>query len=147
MKVPGDVAAAVDGWPSVGQWDPMIPLLTVDAAGFPHVCLLSRAELEADGNHLFAVIASPTTMANLQRSGKATLVTVGRAAAVYTKLTTDQIVVEHDWIGVVFDVASVKFDALGITLTPPCYMPTESLAVQENWELIRALLVKLKEME
>ncbi|MBV9047720.1 MAG: hypothetical protein JOY58_05605 [Solirubrobacterales bacterium] len=61
-------------------------MLTVDADGFPHVCLLSRAELEAGVSEIRGVIASQTTSANLKRSRRATLMVIDPAAAWYCKL-------------------------------------------------------------
>ena len=43
------------------------PILTVDGDGYPHVCLLSCAELAADEYHVFAVVASGTTIENIRR--------------------------------------------------------------------------------
>lgn len=50
--IPPEVVTALAGQPVVGSWKSMFPLLTVDGSGFPHVCLLSRAELRADQQFL-----------------------------------------------------------------------------------------------
>jgi hypothetical protein len=50
------------------------------------VCLLSRAELDADERRLRAVVAGANTTANLRRSGLATLMLIGGDAAWYCKL-------------------------------------------------------------
>ena len=39
--LPDEVRRALGGWPRVGIWDQVFALLTVDAKGFPHLCLLS----------------------------------------------------------------------------------------------------------
>ncbi|MDT7630568.1 MAG: hypothetical protein QOI50_2498, partial [Pseudonocardiales bacterium] len=41
--IPVELRSALAGRPTVGDWDVMFPWLTIDDAGFPHVCLLSRA--------------------------------------------------------------------------------------------------------
>lgn len=84
--MPVGIRDALVGRPAVGEWDPMFPLLTVDDAGFPHVCLLGRAELEADDAHLYAVLSSANTIANLASSRRATLIVIGPDAATYCKL-------------------------------------------------------------
>ena len=61
MMVPPEVLALFDGQPEMNSWEPVFQLLTVDEAGFPHVCLLSRMELEAGTGHIYAVLASETT--------------------------------------------------------------------------------------
>src|SRR5581483_12375611 len=86
VPVPDEVRQALTGRPQVGEWELIVPFLTVDPAGFPHVCLLSRAELEADGLELRAVIFGQNTIANLERQQRATLVVVLPEAAWYCKL-------------------------------------------------------------
>jgi len=65
MTVPPEIVAALAGLPEVGSWEPMFPLLTVDDPGFPHVCPLSPAEVHSDVHHVYAALASPTTVTNL----------------------------------------------------------------------------------
>jgi hypothetical protein len=84
--VPGGVQALPRGRPQAGAWDPVFLLLTVDVAGFPHVCLLSRAQFDAGMGVVRAVIASPGTVSNLRRTGLATLIVVGSETAWYCKL-------------------------------------------------------------
>ena len=86
--------------PAAGTLEPMFSLPTVDDSGFPHVCLLSRAELVADNRPVYAVCASRNTIANLCRDGKATRVVVGADIAVYDKLTVSESVPDGDWLGV-----------------------------------------------
>jgi hypothetical protein len=85
MTVPSEIVAALAGSPEVASWEPMFPLLTVDDSGFPHVCLLSRAELQADVQHVYAVLASPTTVSNLRQRPAATLLVVLADSACYLK--------------------------------------------------------------
>lgn len=147
MTVPDEVRAAIDGRPTIGEWDVMLPLLTVDDSGFPHVCLLSRAELDADAEQVYAVLASPTTIGNVRRDGMATLVVVDKDAAVYCKLRASGVTEsteDGDWLAVTFAVASVKRDGIGVPLRPPEYLVTESVQVDENWARSAKLLDELK---
>lgn len=143
MIVPPELCAAVRGTPTIGTWDVMVPFLTVDEAGFPHVCLLSRAELDADAESVYAVLASPTTIANLRRDGRATVIAVAQDAAVYCKLTAEKSIVDGGWLGVRFSVASVKRDGLNIPLRPPGYLVTTDLAGTENWAHSTDLMTRL----
>jgi hypothetical protein len=88
--VPPEIVAALGGRPEVGSWEPMFPLLTVGESGFPHVCMLSRAELEADDYHVYAALASPTTVSNLSRRPAATLMVIGDDSAHYANLRAVQ---------------------------------------------------------
>ncbi|MCU1651950.1 MAG: hypothetical protein JWQ60_3099 [Pseudonocardia sp.] len=82
-----ELRSALAGRPNVGDWDVMFPWLTIDDTGFPHGCLLSRAELDADRDRVHAVLASPATISNLRRHPQATLVGIDKHAATYAKLT------------------------------------------------------------
>jgi hypothetical protein len=66
----------------------VLPLCTVDDAGFPHVALLGAWEVTvADTSALrFAIGGGSRSAANLRRSGRATLLIVDEAAAHYVKL-------------------------------------------------------------
>jgi len=140
---PPELREALAGRPSVGEWDAMFPFLTVDAAGFPHVCLLSRSELAVDDEHVYAVLASRTTIGNVRRDRRATLVAVGPDAAAYAKLTVAEFVADGSWLGVVCAVDSTKRDTLGIPLQPPRYLPTSGLAAAEDWDRAARLLARL----
>lgn len=140
QPVPADVVAAVSGRPVSGEWEAILPLLTVDDNGYPHVCLLSRAEVAADRQHVYAVIASPTTIANLQRCGRATLVVFGDTAATYTKLVVNSAQTSGRWLLVAFDVTTVKRDSIDIPLRPPTCRVNDDVAARENWARSAALL-------
>jgi hypothetical protein len=142
MTVPPEIVAVLAGSPEVGAWEPMFPLLTVDEPGFPHVCLLSRAELHSDVHHVYAVLASPTTVNNLSRRSAATLMVIVDDAAHYLKLrmvhTSGSV-----RTAVVFEVISSVRDSLAIPLMPPQYLVTSSLPVAEAWEQSAELLFSL----
>ena len=142
MTVPSEIVTALAGWPEVGSWEPMFPLLTVDEAGFPHVCLLSRAELHADDCHVYAALASPTTVGNLSRRPAATLVVIGGDAAHYLKVRAIR-TSQAGLTGVVFDVITSVRDSLAIPLLPPQYLVTDALPVAEAWAESAELLMSL----
>jgi hypothetical protein len=142
VTVPPEIVAALAGSPKVGAWEPMFPFLTIDEPGFPHVCLLSRAELDSDASHVYAVLASPTTVNNLSRRPAATLMVIVDDSAYYLKLrvvhTTGSVLT-----GVVLKVISSVRDSLAIPLTPPRYLVTSSLPVAEAWAQSAELLSRL----
>jgi hypothetical protein len=142
LTVPPEVMAALAGSPEVGAWEPMFPLLTMDEAGFPHVCLLSRAELHADASHVYAVLASPTTVSNLSRRPAATLMVIVDKSAYYLKLrvihTQGSVLT-----GIVSEVISSLRDSLAIPLTPPRYLVASSLPAAEAWAQSAELLSRL----
>jgi hypothetical protein len=142
VTVPPEIVAALAGSPEVGAWEPLFPLLTVDEPGFPHVCLLSRAELDSDASHVYAALASPTTVNNLTHRPTATLVVIADDSAYYLKL---RVVHASGSVltGVVFEVISSVRDSLAIPLTPPRYLVTSSLPVAEAWAQSAELLSRL----
>ena len=143
--VPIAVVEALSGYPEVGVADVMIPLLTVDADGYPHVCLLSRAELDADLAHVFAVVTSPTTRANILRDRRATLVVFTESAACYCKLDVTFVDDDDGVLRTAFAVASTKVDGdESFAMAPPRYLATDAIAASENWARSRLLLKKLR---
>ena len=66
----------------------VLPLCTVDEAGFPHVALLGVWEVVAwdAATVRFAVAGRSGTAANLRRTGRATLIVLDGAGAHYVKL-------------------------------------------------------------
>jgi hypothetical protein len=144
VAFPGEVVSALTGFPEVGGHDPMFPFLTVDAAGYPHVCLLSRSELQADQTQIAAVVASAGTVQNLRRSGQATLVVVGSETAYYCKLDVvrwDE--ADHGLLGAVFTASSVKCDSMQLPLEPPMFLVTEAVRQEDDWASSRRVLQRL----
>ena len=115
-RVAEEVVAALEGSPRVGEWEVFFPILTVDGDGYPHVCLLSRAELAADEYHVFAVVASGTTIENIRRDGRATLVVFGPGSGTYCKLLAVATATEGGALGATFEVTWSKRDSIGIPL-------------------------------
>jgi hypothetical protein len=71
----------------------VLPLCTVDEAGFPHIALLGTWEVVAwDAGTVRLAIAGATRSAdNLRRTGRATLVIVDALAAHYVKLRVREV--------------------------------------------------------
>jgi hypothetical protein len=143
--VPEEIRQALDGRPDTGAWDPMFPLLTVDEAGYPHVCLLSRTELTTHQDRVLAVVASRHTIENLHRDGLATLLVVSTDGALYLKMHAEHTVeAEPGVLGVSFEVRSVKRDGVGVPLEPARFLVTAGLEAAEDWYLSRQVLDQLR---
>lgn len=143
--VPVAVVDALSGYPEVGVAEVMMPLLTVDSDGYPHVCLLSRAELDADVARVFAVVTSPTTRANILRDRRATLVVFTESAAYYCKLDGESVQDDGVTLWGTFEPASTKVDGdASFAMAPPRYLPTDAIATSEDWARSRSLLEELR---
>ena len=129
--VPSVVAEVLRGHPAVGSTEQAFPFLTVDPAGFPHVCLLSRAELDVVDDEIRAVIASTRSAANLERSGLATLLAISGSTSHYLKLRMQRHRSAGGVLTAAFAVADHIVDSLGIPLTPITCLVPENLDVLE----------------
>lgn len=118
------------------------PFLTVDEKGFPHVALLSRAEVEIspDGSEILAVVASERTQANLRRDGRASLIAVDGTVASYVKLRVVRMLDAGQVLGCAMTVAEYKADSLGIPLEPISFVTTAEIAQMESWDASERLL-------
>jgi len=135
MTVPAALAGLLDGRPTVGTREQAFMFLTVDQAGFPHVALLSRAEL--------AVVAGRRTRANLERDGRAGLVAVEGTTAHYAKLRVVRTIDAGESIGCAMTLAGYQADTLGIPLSPVSFVTTAGLARLEDWAASDRLLRRL----
>lgn len=144
MTVPSDVRRLLSGWPEPGKREQAFPFLTVDIAGFPHVCLLSRAELAVSRAEVLAVLSSPRTTENLRRSGKACLVAVHADTAHYCKLRVRRSIIDQDVLAVALDVTEHKADSAGMPLSPLSYVVPVDLPAEEAWPKSRRLLDLLR---
>lgn len=142
--IPATVVAALTGIPEPGVPEQALPLLTVDEAGFPHVCLLSRAEVEADERELRAAVLSRRTRANLDRDGRACLVLIEGTTAHYLKLRLHRQVEAAGRLAAAFELVEHRPDSLGIPLDPLLFTPTEQLAQLEQWDASAAALDALR---
>jgi hypothetical protein len=145
MTVPADLASLLAGRPDVGTAEQAFPFLTVDEAGFPHVALLSRAEIDvtSDGSDVLAVIASGRTRANLGRDGHAGLIAIGGTVAHYAKLSLVRTIDTPAALGCVLRVTEHKADSLGIPLSPIGFVTTAEIARMEDWAASERLMRQL----
>jgi hypothetical protein len=145
MTVPAALAGLLDGRPAVGAREQAFMFLTVDQAGFPHVALLSRAELAVspDGREVLAVVAGRRTRANLERDGRAGLVAVEGTTAHYAKLRVVRTIDAGESIGCAMTLAGYQADTLGIPLSPVSFVTTAGLARLEDWAASDRLLRRL----
>lgn len=145
MTVPGELARLLAGQPAVGATEQAFPFLTVDEGGFPHVALLSRAEVgvSPDGSEVLVVVASRHTRANLERDGRAGLIAVGGTTAHYAKLHMVRSIQSAGALGCGMRVIEFKADSLGIPLSPISFPATAEITRLESWEASGQLLRKL----
>jgi hypothetical protein len=143
--VPGELARLLAGQPVVGATEQAFPFLTVDEGGFPHVALLSRAEigLNPDGTEVFAAVASRRTRANLEREGRAGLIAVDGITAHYAKLQLMRTIQSVEALGCALRVSEFKADSLGVPLSPISFGVTAEIARLDGWEASRQLLRRL----
>ena len=142
--IPDIVIAMLDGDPVVGAPEQGFALLTVDVAGFPHVCLLSRAELEADRDEIRVALASRRTGENLSRDMRGTLIAVQGTSAHYLKLDVTRIVQTATRLGVALTCADHAVDDVGVELAPIGFTPSHELAQLESWDQSAACLAELR---
>lgn len=145
MSVPDDVGALLGGFPDSDSHEQAFPVLSVDELGFPHVALLSRAELglSTTDQEILAVVGSARTKANISRDGRATLIAIGGTTAHYLKLRLARSMLCGSALGCAFHVVGHKRDTLGIPLTPIGFRTTEALARAEQWVESRKILETL----
>jgi hypothetical protein len=145
VQVPREICAELEGEPEVGREDePVHLLLTTDDGDAPYVCLLSRAQLEAAGNTIRAVVYSSGTRANLDRKGVATLVVVTNGVAHYCTLAVQRQVSDGALAGYALELRSHRRDEVpGADLRAMHYTVTEEMPRDENWATTRRLLDQL----
>ena len=144
MDVPAELLSLLSGRPDVGEREQAFPFLTVDENGFPHVALLSRAEIEVAGAaEILAVVASKRTCANLRRDGRAGLIAVNGTVASYAKLRVARMIEVGNLLGCGLVVTEYKSDSLGIPLQPISFVATADIAQMESWDASERLLRNL----
>jgi hypothetical protein len=146
MTVPAELVAMLEGAPVVGAREQAFPFVTVDADGFPHPALLSRAEMEVGPGaaDLRAALRSRRTRANLEHSERAALIAVEGRTAHYVKLRLARSMAVHGLLACVFEVVEHKPDSLGIPLTAVTYEVTAEITRAERWDLTHAALAALR---
>ena len=145
MTVPVVIADLLRGGPQPDAQEQAFPFLTVDAEGYPHVALLSRAELDIDdaAGEVLAVVTSTGTRGNLARDGRAALIAIEGTTAHYVKLQLTRSFEEAGAAACGFEVTWHKADTLGIPLEPIRFPATDEVARIERWEVSERLLAEL----
>lgn len=144
MPVPSPVAEALEGRPVVGAREAASTLLTVGEDGFPHVTLLSRAELDTSAGRVHVVLAGRTTPANLERTGRATLQVIVGDTAHSCALLLERHVESDGLHGYVCRLVGHRADSLGIPLEPIRYTTPPELPSVERWDASERLLAVLR---
>lgn len=143
--LPQDVVMFLAGTPVMGSAEQVVPLLTVDANGIPHACLLSRAQLDANSTEVRAAVTSMGTRANLRRSAAALiLVTLGDTVH-HCKLGVLRGCDRHGVLLVAFEPLEHKADTLGIDLEPMTFVASPWVASLEHWHQTALMLRSLDE--
>lgn len=118
LPVPDSIVAAMRGRPQPGSWDDACLLLTSTAEGVVDVCMLSRAEVDAFPDAIYAVVASRNSPANLDRSGAGTLVIFAAGGFTYLAVRRDHAVATASMTGYRLVVTRVLTDDVGVEVCP-----------------------------
>lgn len=141
--IPPEVETVLRGASETGQWETVITLITVDGAGVPDICLLSRTELDSADGNVLAAVASTKARANLTRSGRATL-WVWTPVPTYLALRVVKAIPAGELTGYEFELTRVLADDLGAGLRPPLFHVESWLGEAELWHRSAALLARLR---
>lgn len=143
ITVPPEVSAFLSGKPEMGSSEQVIPLLTIDAHGFPHACLLSRAQLDATDTEIRAAITSWGTRSNIRNNGVALiLVTLGETIH-HLKLGVLRAHDEKKVLLVAFEPIEYKADTLGIAVQPMTFTAGPWISSLEHWDETQIMLGSL----
>jgi hypothetical protein len=147
--LPCQLVDLLGGQPGPDSTEQAFPFLTTDPEGFPHVALLSRAEIEVTPDHrrLVAAIASRRTAANLRRTSRATLIAIGGTTAHYLKLSVSHQYEEPGILGCELTPTDLVADSLGIALSPILFRTSAELSQTEQWARSARLLSLLSTRE
>ena len=144
--LPQEVVHFLAGGPVMGSAEQVVPLLTVDANGLPHACLLCRAQLDANPAEVRAAVTSLATRANLRRSAAALiLVTLGDTVH-HCKLGVLRARDSHGVLLVAFELLGHKADTLGIALEPMTFVASAGIASFEHWDETAVMLRSLNDL-
>jgi hypothetical protein len=148
LPLASDLVDLLTGRPGTDSDEQAFPFLTTDPAGYPHIALLSRAELDISTSHneVLAAIASTRTTAHLRSTGRATLIAIGGTKAHYVKLRLVQTLEENRLLGCILQPVDHIIDSLGIPLTPIGFHTSEELAEMEAWHRSSSLLTRLADV-
>jgi hypothetical protein len=145
VTVPEDFARILEGNARIGGQEQVFPFLTVDEPGFPHVTLLSRAELDVDPSRtaVLVVVAGQGVRENLRRRGAATLIAVHGTVVHSVKLAARLLREDGPLLGGVFQIEQHKRDSVGIDITPMSFLATKQVEQLERWDQHARLLALL----
>lgn len=139
-----DPSSVFAGRPAVGGEEQAFLLVTAGDDRVPHVCLLSRAEIEADDREVRLVVRSRRTRAHLAASGRALLFAVVDGAARTWQLRVARTVDAGDALAAALTIESVEDDRFpGVDLHPMHYVVTGGVPSAERWSANEALLDRL----
>lgn len=135
--------------------DKVIPIFTVDEAGWPHPALLSYFEVVATDRRTIrlATYAESTTMANMRRNGKLTIMVIDERTVYYVKGTVEELA-RHMACAPENSKLSTRVECVLTDLPDPRYEPEAYIASGVTYrnpnraaELVRArrLLAELRE--
>jgi hypothetical protein len=147
MNVPDTLAALIRPAAPDQPMDQAFPLLTVDAAGYPHVALLASTQLGVDDplTLLLASVAGTTTRANLSRDRRATLLAVDGIALHIAKLDVVFIAETDDRAGFALRVVAYRLDSAGTALHPMMFARSDELVAAERWDKDTEVLARLRQ--
>ena len=141
--LPPEVLEQLSGWPVAGTWELVFPLLTSDPGGEPRVCLMSRAEFDAEPELVRCAMRSRRTAANLHRTGVAVLHVVHGTASWCIRTRVGRVIAEDGVVAAELLVTDVEYDSLGIPLRPMTFLADAALAAIEHWDDNAALFARL----
>lgn len=134
LAVPRELVAYLSGMPALGTAESVIPLLTVDAAGFPHGCLLSRGQIAATGSEIQLAVTSPGTRGNLHERGRGLLLVALGDTVHHCKLRLLRLDEADELLVASCELVAHKADSLGIALAPMTFVASPEIARFERWE-------------
>lgn len=143
IEIPEEVLAYLSTGPVMGSPEQVLPLMTIDSNGFPHACLLSRAQVRATKSEIRTAITSWGTRANLRVNGVGLLlVTLGETVH-HIKMGVLRAHDEKKVLLVAFEPLFYKADTLGIEIQPMTFLAGPWISSLEHWDETESMLRSL----
>lgn len=140
-EVSSSARAALEGWPDVGMLERAILLLTVDADRFPHVCILSRAQIAYHGGLFRVAVTSKYTAVNLETERRCTLVVSDGVLLHYIKCVVEAVDKSVEGIlGAALSRTYERTDGEGAALQPLQFVVDRDAPKRERWADCASLL-------
>jgi hypothetical protein len=143
VKIPPSVQSFLAEKPVMGSAEQVVPLLTVDSNGFPHACLLSRAQLDATETEIRAAITSWGTRENIRRHGVALILVTQGDTVHHLKVGVLHAHDKNRVLLVAFELIAYKADSLGIEMQPMTFLATPWISNLEHWDETSIMLRSL----